>query len=394
MLTKYEQKPFCVGGPVMTFGVQPVKQTEWDERAVEHRPYPTTPLYLNSTLRALAFTKFQKYRVQESKQYGSVICGGTTLKYPISFYTRIAHDVPNLNYSLSAAEVTQEMRNQVKDRFVNLADCIGEYREAVTMVAKPIAAVGEVVKDLWRARKATNGQKHLRFGGNKYRRKATLYQQMQLIPATVLLSDFGLRPSIDIVDDVVSRWNARVSQPFIVKVGCTRSADAVQVISGLYDGMQRTEGTRWMSGRGYVQLTSVRDKQLETGNILEAIWAGIPFSFLVDRFVRVGDWLSSFDALEGTNFLGGTLTTRERYVVHDSRVNAKNTASVTYTNHHEGLGTFKSHSRSVIGSLAIGRPYYRPNRHVGILRDLVSILAISIAGRKVEGLLDLARRSR
>lgn len=267
------------------------------------------------------------------------------------------------------------MRLQVKDRFVNLADTIGEYKEAVTMCAMPMKTVLGVVKEIREARRARPVGRKVKIGKHRYRRAATLAKQLALLPATVVISDFGLSPSIDLLDEVVVRWNTRLTQPFIVRVDATRSARSVVSRSGV-KGEQTTEGIRWIKGVGYVSLKSIRDQQFESGNIAEAVWAGIPFSFLVDRFIRVGDWLSAFDALESTDFLGGTLTTRERYVVRDSRVTAVDTAYTTYTNLHEGRGTFKSHKRELLSTLSVGRPYYRPNTDVKVLRDLVSILAM------------------
>lgn len=389
VLTKYEQKPFACGGPVQTFGSQQVRQTVWDVRAIEQRPYPETPLYLNLTAQPEAIHRAFHYRVTQAKSKVTGTCGGVKTSWPSTTYSRQTPTSPTLDYALADAEVEQAMRLQVKDRMVNLADTIGEYRECVAMAAMPFKAMRDVVVDIREARKKSVGRR-IKVGKNIYRRQATMARQLQLLPATVLISDFGLSPSIDLLDEVVTRWNARLSHPFVVRVNATRSSRAVSTLSGV-KGEQIAEGVCWKRGVGYVDLKSLQDRQFTSGNIAEAVWAGIPFSFLVDRFVKVGDWLSSFDALSGADFIGGTITTRVRYVLTDTRVTAVDTAYTTYTNLHEGRGYYKSHQRTLLATLSIGRPYYSPSKGVRVLRDLVSILAMAALNRRVEALFDLAK---
>lgn len=45
-------------------------------------------------------------------------------------------------------------------------------------------------------------------------------------------------------------------------------------------------------------------------NPLEIIWEKVPFSFVVDWFVPIGDWLSAMDATLGYEFLSGSRTSR------------------------------------------------------------------------------------
>jgi hypothetical protein len=349
-------------------------------------------LYLNLTSQAEAIHRTFKFRVNAAETTVKSTCAGEPASWPKITYSRTIPTSPALNYALTDAEVTQAMRLKIKDRMVNLADTIGEYKECITMAAAPFKAMYDVVMDVRKARELAKKRKskRIKVGKNMYRRKATMARQLQLLPATVLVSDFGLSPSIDLLDEVVTRWNARLSHPFVVRVDVTRSDGAVQTIPGK-KGRQRAEGFCWKRGVGYVDLKSLNDRQFTSGNIAEALWAGIPFSFLVDKFVKVGDWLSSFDALEGVNFLGGTITTRVRYMLTDTRVTATDTATTTYTNKHEGRGYYKSHKRTVIGTLSVGRPYYNPYPGVRVLRDLVSILAVSALGRRAEALFSMAR---
>lgn len=49
---------------------------------------------------------------------------------------------------------------------------------------------------------------------------------------------------------------------------------------------------------------------LGVSNPLEVLWEKIPFSFVIDWMVPVGDWISTFDAAYGWKFLSGSQTRR------------------------------------------------------------------------------------
>jgi hypothetical protein len=62
---------------------------------------------------------------------------------------------------------------------------------------------------------------------------------------------------------------------------------------------------------GYIKLLP-NWKSYTWGNPLEAIWEGIPLSFVFDYMLNVGDYLSSLDALDGVQVMGGTVTYKDR----------------------------------------------------------------------------------
>lgn len=53
---------------------------------------------------------------------------------------------------------------------------------------------------------------------------------------------------------------------------------------------------------------TVRASKVGLTNPLEVAWELIPFSFVLDWMLPVGNWLSSFDASFGLTFLGGTVS--------------------------------------------------------------------------------------
>ena len=67
-------------------------------------------------------------------------------------------------------------------------------------------------------------------------------------------------------------------------------------------------------------------------NPAHTAWELIPFSFVVDWAIPIGDWISSLDAASGYEFLGGTLTDRRFHIsryLSASQFNGKNTSHIT-----------------------------------------------------------------
>lgn len=91
-------------------------------------------------------------------------------------------------------------------------------------------------------------------------------------------------------------------------------------------------------------------------NPLTVAWEITPFSFLVDWFIPIGNWIEAFTATQGLTLLGGSLT---KY----SRIERKNTIATDGTLKSSGQMTgvqkyFKM-DRTVYTSTPVPIPYYK-----------------------------------
>lgn len=223
------------------------------------------------------------------------------LNYTPDYYTGISYPETDVN---------TRMRNKVKGLKLNLSSYVAEVRETADMFTSAARRLVRTMKALKRgdvpkaSRILFRNEDSFRVGD---------------VSAVWLLSNFALSPMIgDSIDaltsmrppgDVIIRKRVSASQ----QVGITESNGAFET-----NGFCRTSerGTLWFKLRN-------NWKTYTGGNPLESLWEGIPLSFVVDYFSNVGDYLSSIDALDGVDILGGCVT-RKRFA--SVRVGLSNTA--------------------------------------------------------------------
>jgi hypothetical protein len=129
---------------------------------------------------------------------------------------------------------------------------------------------------------------------------------------------YGWTPLLSDIDnaahDLALGWEANPADVFVHGSGRDeRSGECHLVNSYLNNHIDfhvRTQSVRV----GYSCAFSVTDKGWRTAsaigitNPLEIAWELLPYSFVVDWFVPIGDWVSSLDALLGIEFVHGSRT--------------------------------------------------------------------------------------
>jgi len=211
----------------------------------------------------------------------------------------------------------------LKNQKVNFGVAFGEYKETaelvssvVTRISKSVRAFrgkyprewGQVVKNQVGA--AVNGRKGSgRFSG---------------IPNSWLELQYGWNPAMQDVNGACSALSDSASggHPFRVHVkgraksplnSVTWGKTTDHTASGLR--LVRT-GTNFCYVRLDYELSDALlavFSSLGLTNPLEIVWELLPYSFVIDWFVPIGDWLRTMDADFGWRFLGGTNTNGYRY---------------------------------------------------------------------------------
>lgn len=136
-------------------------------------------------------------------------------------------------------------------------------------------------------------------------------RRAQHIPEGWLYYHYGIRPTINDIDGAItelllkSRNEENLAGNFAH--GYARATEKLDLHRDHNTESGRGKASRLRSMRVALHVTpkpgfARRLSQLGVTNPPEAVWNGIPFSFLVDYFASVGDWLSALDSGIGWQF--------------------------------------------------------------------------------------------
>lgn len=222
---------------------------------------------------------------------------------------------------LEAAAITKA-RLKLKDQDINLAQAFGERAQTARLVSDSLKSITGAVRglrrgDLQAAQRALGLRQK---GDNRIRPEAAFDRWLEL--------QYGWKPLLGDVEGASKRlWGIhressrmtarckaasfdyeRISRPF------------TDVVGNVYVNLIKH---REIEYKTFVRLDFVRSEnnavanwsELGITNPLSLAWELLPFSFVFDWFIPVGDYLSSLDATLGWDFIGGSCTTvmREKH---------------------------------------------------------------------------------
>jgi hypothetical protein len=201
-----------------------------------------------------------------------------------------------------ATEWPLAMRLKIKDRKVNLGTSLVEYRQTSKMFDGFARGLHTAWKSYKQARRLglTKGREQVieRKRGSG-RRGITPCD----IPASYLTATYGIEPLLGDLMDSIQALEKRLELPVYQRFAVRRSSSKVD-----------HAGISWQTSEKavcYLELVGHFDP-FTLGNVQELAWEVIPFSFVVDWSIGVGDWLSALDALDGWIFKSGTVTSKTR----------------------------------------------------------------------------------
>jgi hypothetical protein len=260
-------------------------------------------------------------------------------------------------------EFNLRARLKIKDRYVNLGASCFEFRETASLFAQTAKEVFWLARAVWRTRKGTVAP---------LRHYWHMHSDWTLrdVSSKHLGIAYGVAPLLGDLSDSVEKLSLLTSQPLFRKVRVTVKGDGhktQEFASGKGEGWKILN----IKGQIYVRLDPNNNGNFTMGNPLEVAWELVPFSFVIDSLIGVGDWLSALDALKGVSYMTGTKTYRET-----SRSLWEPSGLKVYEK-SERLIT--SHRRELIGSLPLPwRPLWKPSsswktimNHSMLLWDLV-----------------------
>lgn len=105
-------------------------------------------------------------------------------------------------------------------------------------------------------------------------------------------------------------------------------------------------------------------------DIVRGMWAATPFSWLVDYFLRIGDWLNALSAPLGLTFMDGCISTRVSTEVVVSRTSERTSDYIIRPSGSSKIyiNAFKRDALSswpFVGAPPVGS-YLKPNQQLNI----------------------------
>jgi hypothetical protein len=317
-----------------------------NDAAKDSRPYPTGNPRYSPTGQPEQYRKLYKDGVMESPF--------------LPFYTiwkksqsQVLSPDVFLDVFPSQLDWQTKMRLEIKDLAVNLGTSLVEYRQTADMFQRFASGAAGA----WR----------------RFRSARSLKGRKRLTPCDVaaaeLTASYGLEPLANDLFDSAMALQHRLEFPIYTRFVSKQSdrGTATRYAGG-------DVSIDWqMSQRAicYVKI-SPNYNQFTIGNPAELAWEVVPFSFVVDWAIPIGDALSALDALTNVDGLIGTVTTKRKYR-HNFIPN--NVLSDGYLLLNPSSMTYEGAKRDVIYSIPLPRvPTWNPSKSWRAITHGISLL--------------------
>jgi hypothetical protein len=253
-------------------------------------------------------------------QRDDVIYGALTATFVTGWGdTFTYHDVNPQNYFPVGVVLSTEdpdwegkLRLAVKDQKVNLAQSLAEYKQTQDMFVKNAKTIWQFGRWLRRG-SGTNP-----FAGNANRVKKPKKLRSE-VSDRYLEYQFGVKPliqdivgSVEELEQVCSRPHYRSISSRAVNEGRLEETGVLSI-----DGrtLKRISTDKIViKAKATVLGESLSAQRLGFTNPLALAWELLPYSFVVDYFIGVGNWLNAFDAMIGIQQCYGTVTRKRKYI--------------------------------------------------------------------------------
>lgn len=260
-----------------------------------------------------------------------------------------------------------EVLKHIQDKYVNIGDSLAEYRATGDMFSR----FAQEARDGWRRWRSL--------------KKGRLKLTPCSVPAAELMYSFGIAPLAEDLFSSVEALKLRLDSPIWVDFFKTSTARVVNSVSYGTSSNGYVNGTRKLivSNRveGSVELRPVATGAFNLGNPTTWLWELIPFSFVVDWAIPIGDWLGAVDMLKTIISVSGTRTIKEQYLSNWQRRFIDNGVTLTGS---WGKLSYKSHERKLLTSIPVPPlPRYKPSfTWHKVYRAITLLIAVNQPCRK------------
>lgn len=288
-------------------------------------------------------------------------------------------ELPPVSSTLQSRAEVKALLN-LKDQKVNLAQAYAERKMTADLVASSLNRIARSLL-LLRQRKLREAWRLLAHS----RRPSTL-------PRSWLEYQYGWRPLLgDIHGSIQALQDNRSSHDWVVTVkGSARdNSNVEELIGGTYAVVRKTVKENGC----FVRLDYVPDNNflatlgsLGLTNPYALAWELLPFSFVLDWALPIGDWLSAMDADNGFDFLSGSRSVRRMTKTTLKAVNHQYPLEPTYRMVQTDYSAFRREfdlQRTIYSSSPVPTyPGFKDPTSVVHVANALSLLAQALAGKR------------
>jgi len=203
-----------------------------------------------------------------------------------------------------------KLRLAVKDQRTNLAQTLAEYSQAQRMFADNATTIAKTLRSL---RRGDLKSVFNTLGVPRKKLRGTISNRW-------LELQYGWMPLLSDMHGMVEELQAALSRPRTRKL-TVRAVDTVEGKISIPPPPQLRRAMIMTNDKkvvtkvvAYLRQDFSTASRLGFTNPLNLAWELLPYSFVIDWFIPIGNWLNSLDADIGFIAINGTVTTKRRFV--------------------------------------------------------------------------------
>lgn len=206
-----------------------------------------------------------------------------------------------------------KLRLAVKDQKVNLAQTMAEYKQAQRMFVDNATTIAKTLRHL---RRGEISQVFKTLGVKPKQLRGTVSNRW-------LELQYGWLPLLSDISGSIEEVQANLERPKTRKIS-VRVKEEIRVESShtLPDqstALRVNTLKTVVKATAYLRQDSLVATRLGFTNPANLAWELLPYSFVIDWLIPIGDWLNSLDAGIGFNAIYGTVTTKTQEISECSR---------------------------------------------------------------------------
>jgi len=219
------------------------------------------------------------------------------------------------NYSNSQYKALNRLFDKMKGEGTNIANMLAERRQTIQSVGDTIKRIALVIHDLRRG-DVTSATRRLFGDPGKAGHAAKSLSGKDVANQWIALQ-YGWLPLCEDVYGLVNKLHVRSSTAWVTfHASASSSTSALSKRSwawqlGTFKGFTTSKCTMRYMIRAKPNLKLASPAALGLTNPLVPLWEVIPWSFVVDWFLPVGNYLEQLSADHGWTFIDGCLSSKE-----------------------------------------------------------------------------------
>ena len=266
------------------------------------------------------------------------------------------------------------LRMKIKDVAINLGTTLAEYRQSARMFGS--AARG--ITNAWRTYRKT--------------RKRVKKLDMCSVAASELVYTYGVAPLLSDVYDSVEALRLRLEHPlhkrFHVRRKDVTSGSLTSVTGNTSGGVDIN--WKWKKSHDvvcHIWFNLEKASLFTLGNPAELVWEVVPYSFVVDWMIPIGDYLISLDALKAADKCRLSITTKElkecRWDLSGQKHSSLGGGRVMGLGSYPATASYRAHARETTASIPF--PPLPKFELSGSARRLMNATALLVNARGCKG---------